>query len=279
MNDFTEVSLQEAEMKVKGLIPVEFQEQRVLLTNQVAEIFDVPESNIGKNFRNNRTRAKEGREFFKLEGEDLKAFKSEGKSFPFVSNNVNCLYLWTERGVMFHAKMLNTDTAWDIFNMLVDNYFERKQQKMLTPAEMLLQQSQLLVQQERRQKALEIEQAKQKQELSNTVTKLDDTASRLDLVTTRLNNLSGIDIKGTPRQVLNKMIQAYAYQQGKTIGKAWSDFYSAFHIAFGIRIKIRWANYVNKNGLTKKKYKILDYLEEHNYINDAINVVDKMLNK
>ena len=148
----------------------------------------------------------------------------------------------------------------------------KEKQKLLTPAEMLLQQSQLLVQQERRQKALEIEQAKQKQ-------KLDDTNSRLDLVTTRLNNLSGIDIKGTPRQVLNKMIQAYAYQQGKTIGKAWSDFYSAFHIAFGIRIKIRWANYVNKNGLTKKKYKILDYLEEHNYINDAINVVDKMLNK
>jgi hypothetical protein len=272
LTEMNEITLQEAESKVKGLIPVEFQEQRVLLTNQVAEIFDVPESNIGKNFRNNKSRAKEGREFFKLEGEALKAFKNEGKSFPFVSNKINCLYLWTERGVMFHAKMLNTDTAWDIFNMLVDNYFEQKQQKQLTPLEMLAAQANALVVQERRQKALEIEQAKQKQEL-------DDAISKLDLVTTRLNNLDGININGTPRQILNNMMQAYALQQGIRFATSWNELYKRFKFVFSIDLKARYANYVAKNQLNKKKYKVIDYIEDHNFIGDAIRVADKMLNK
>ncbi len=33
------------------------------------------------------------------------------------------LYLWTRRGAMRHAKMLNTDKAWDVFEMLEDSYF------------------------------------------------------------------------------------------------------------------------------------------------------------
>ena len=31
--------------------------------------------------------------------------------------------LWTERGAARHAKMLETDKAWDVFEQLEDSYF------------------------------------------------------------------------------------------------------------------------------------------------------------
>ncbi|EID3015364.1 hypothetical protein LB105_005370, partial [Salmonella enterica] len=37
------------------------------------------------------------------------------------------LILWTERGAARHAKMLETDQAWEVFEKLEDCYFSQKQ--------------------------------------------------------------------------------------------------------------------------------------------------------
>ena len=36
------------------------------------------------------------------------------------------LYLWTEKGALLHAKSLNTDKAWEVYDWLVDFYFRAK---------------------------------------------------------------------------------------------------------------------------------------------------------
>lgn len=41
------------------------------------------------------------------------------------SKKASKLYLWTEKGAFLHAKSLNTDTAWEVYDRLVDNYFEK----------------------------------------------------------------------------------------------------------------------------------------------------------
>lgn len=56
-----------------------------------------------------------------LSGDELRAFR-EIHDLP---NNLNKLYLWTEKGAFLHAKSLNTDTAWEVYDRLVDNYFEK----------------------------------------------------------------------------------------------------------------------------------------------------------
>ena len=43
------------------------------------------------------------------------------------------LYLWTEKGALLHAKSLNTDKAWEVYDYLVDFYF-RAQVKQTEPA-------------------------------------------------------------------------------------------------------------------------------------------------
>ena len=38
-------------------------------------------------------------------------------------------YLWTEKGALLHAKSLNTDKAWEVYDYLVDFYFRAKEKR------------------------------------------------------------------------------------------------------------------------------------------------------
>lgn len=102
--------------------------QRVLTTSQLAEAYGSDSDRVNRNFNNNKHRYKEGKHFFLLEGEELKEFKMTTGKIDGSLNRINKLYLWTEKGAWLHAKSLNTDKAWDAYEMLVDEYYEAKEQ-------------------------------------------------------------------------------------------------------------------------------------------------------
>lgn len=103
-------------------VPIEREGQRVLLTSQLAESYETTARRISENFNANKERYKKGKHFYCLEGDDLKAFKREYGNSVFAENS-NKIYLWTERGALLHAKSLNTDKAWEIYEELVETYF------------------------------------------------------------------------------------------------------------------------------------------------------------
>lgn len=98
--------------------------QRVLTTQQIAEGYGTKTRTIIDNFGNNKSRFMEGKHFFLLEGKELKDFKDSNENFGVVGNRAPKLYLWTEKGVLLHAKSLGTDRAWDTYDILVDTYFK-----------------------------------------------------------------------------------------------------------------------------------------------------------
>lgn len=93
----------------------------------------------------------------------------------------------------------------------------------------------------------------------------------------RLSNLDLIDIEGTPRERLTKMVKKYAFKHGKLIGSAWGDFKECFNTAYGINLKSRKTHYMEENKIKKMSYP--EYLEKHEMLDDAIRVADKMLNQ
>ena len=122
-------------MEVKNLVPVNHAGKRVLSTNQVAEVFGTTPAQIRDNFRYAKKHFIAGRDYFKVEGEDLKSLKGalsdvlgtsggvgNSHSVPF-SKSANSVILYTEQGVARHCKMLNTPKAWEMFNVLVASYF------------------------------------------------------------------------------------------------------------------------------------------------------------
>ncbi|WP_339194680.1 ORF6C domain-containing protein [Paenibacillus sp. FSL P4-0176] len=111
---------------MKQIQVTNYNQQRVLTTAQLSESFGVESERINKNFHDNKFRFKEGKHFYKLEGESLLHFRNSEPQIP-VSNMTRILYLWTEKGAWMHAKSLNTDQAWDAYEMLVDDYYKVKE--------------------------------------------------------------------------------------------------------------------------------------------------------
>ena len=109
---------------------------RVLTTQQIAEAYGTDTKIISKNFSRNKGRYIEGKHFICLEGEEKRGFINR-RQIDDGSKNAKTLYLWTEKGAFLHAKSLNTDKAWEVYDRLVDEYFEKGSRKPMTIAEQI----------------------------------------------------------------------------------------------------------------------------------------------
>lgn len=108
---------------MENLRVTEYRCQRVLTTQQIAEAYGTDNKVISYNFNHNKDRYVEGKHYICLVGDDLRAFR-ENHDLP---TNLNKIYLWTEKGAFLHAKSLNTDKAWEVYDRLVDEYFSKKE--------------------------------------------------------------------------------------------------------------------------------------------------------
>lgn len=129
-------------MNLKELQVVEVKGIRTLTSKQLAECYGTTTDIIKKNFSRNRERYVEEKHYICFSGDELKEFKYEvTKSHAvnkqvtisaLVGNRASHLYLWTEKGALLHAKSLNTDKAWEVYDYLVDFYFRAKEQLQIT---------------------------------------------------------------------------------------------------------------------------------------------------
>ena len=111
---------------IGNITRVEYGEQPVVTTAQLAEFYGCDERNIRDNFNRNEERFISGKHYFKLDGDALKEFKDYHAESGAVGSRAPSLYLWTKRGAARHAKMLSTDRAWEVFEQLEDTYFNCK---------------------------------------------------------------------------------------------------------------------------------------------------------
>lgn len=131
------------------LMVIEQQGVRVLTTAQLAECYGTDTKVISYNYNHNKDRYEEGKHFICLTGDELRAFR-EIHDLP---KNLNKTYLWTERGALLHAKSLNTDKAWEVYDQLVETYFRAK--KAQIALQNLSPQTQAMINLEVRQNELE----------------------------------------------------------------------------------------------------------------------------
>lgn len=217
---------------MNNLTPIEFKNQRIITTKVLAEEFGTEDRRITENFSRNEKRFVEGKHYYKLDGQALKDFKS---SLP--SESVEAikfaplLYLWTDRGAARHAKILDTDEAWEVYENLEENYFNPRGQALntseLSPElQMFNQMFKAIANNELEQKKLKAAVEETKEEIKgireavtlepnqwrkDTATLINKIANKLggfehikpirDEAYTLLNNTYGVDIN---RRLLNK---------------------------------------------------------------------------
>ena len=192
----------------------EFKNIRVLTTQQIAEAYGTDGKVISNNFNRNKERYVEGKHFVCLEGEDLKQFKTNHQFDE--SSKINKLYLWTEKGAFLHAKSLNTDEAWAVYENLVDTYFNRK--KPLTALEQL---------QLTQQAVLEV-----KEQVDSVSKDLHDFKNDMPLLAvecekiTRAVKAKGVEVLGGRR--------SEAYRNNSLRSKVYRDIHSEVRRQFGV---------------------------------------------
>ena len=118
------------------IINIEYNNQKVLTTEQLTQAYECDVKRISENFNRNADRFEEGKHYFKLEGGALREFKETNPQIADTLKYTSVLYLWTRRGASRHSKMLGTDKAWEMFDALEENYFNQHP-KELTPAEQM----------------------------------------------------------------------------------------------------------------------------------------------
>ncbi|WP_421692529.1 ORF6N domain-containing protein [Xenorhabdus bovienii] len=102
----------------------------VITTELLAGVYGTDVVRIRQNHARNTDRFYEGKHFFTIKGEELQEFKNRvslSDSVGLVGKRARSLTLWTERGAARHAKMLDTDQAWNVFEKLEDFYFNQKE--------------------------------------------------------------------------------------------------------------------------------------------------------
>lgn len=114
-------------LEVKGI--------RVLTTKQIAELYGADLNTVRHNFRYNKDKYILGKHYIEVYGEELRRLKTSGEFIPSLKY-AKSAYLWTEKGALLHAKSLNTDKAWQVYDYLVDFYFRTKEKEPELPEKM-----------------------------------------------------------------------------------------------------------------------------------------------
>lgn len=120
----TEANTLPAEIEALCREPIVHNGQRAVTTEQLARFYETDAGNIRNNQQQNEDRFVEGVHFVKLKGAALREFKNYTVHNGLVGARAPHLILWLERGAARHAKLLQTDKAWEVFGKLEDAYFE-----------------------------------------------------------------------------------------------------------------------------------------------------------
>lgn len=200
---------------MNDLLVTEYRDIRVLTTQQIAEAYGTNADVISRNFTNNKGRYAEGKHFICLTGDELREAKASGKIYG-LPQNANKFYLWTEKGAFLHAKSLGTDKAWEVYENLVDFYFNKK--KPMSTAEQIQILAQGNIELEHKINLVE----KDLQDFKQDMPLLAVECERI----TRAVRNKGIDVLGGK--------ESEAYNDKSLRGKVYSDIHGEVRRQFGV---------------------------------------------
>ena len=240
---------------------VEYQNQRVLLTSQLAKSYETTTRRISENFNANKERYVEEKHFYCLEGDALRNFRANTEITDLPSN-INKLYLWTEKGALLHAKSLNTDKAWEVYDRLVETYFRAKE--VMPQLNNLSPQLQLLIN-------MEIEQNKMKEQIQEVKTEVQGIR---DVVAINLT-----DWRKSTTNVINKIAQ----QQDGNYQNVRAESYKMLEQRARCDLKARRRNMklrLMENGVSQSKadrVTMLDVIESDRRLTEIyISIIKEM---
>lgn len=249
---------------MNNLTPLEFKNQRIITTKVLAEEFGTEEGNIQKNYSRNEKRFLEGKHYYKLGGQALKEFKN---SLPTESLEpikfAPVLYLWTDRGVARHAKILDTDEAWEVYEDLEENYFNPKEKVQDLNTSELSPELQMFKQIFDTVAKQELENKQIKADIERTNEKVEQTKEEIQGIRDVVSiNTSTVNWREECRRLIVKM--ANSLGGNRFIGDVNREIYGLMKIRLKCKLDVQLTNMRRRmadEGVCKSKRDKLNYLD------------------
>lgn len=210
--------------------------KKAMLVKEIAEIHGQPFKEVNRRINDNRNRFKDGVDII-----DIRAsgFEPLGQLLGYTKqsfNQSNNIYLLSERGYAKLLKILEDDTAWELYDQFVDGYFSMKSQRHLPTDPMSILKLTF--------DALE----GQKKELTHVKTEIKDLKENTPLYATECDEV----VKTVNKTVIQLLggKQANAYQNKSTRDKVYKDIYRELRRHFDVKsykaIKRRYLDAVKR---------------------------------
>ena len=236
------------------LIPIQFKTQKVLLTEQLADVYGSDVNNIKNNFSNHKDNFEEGKHYYFLQGTELKEFKNQVNDIDLVNKHTASLYLWTERGANRHCKILDTDKAWEQFDNLEETYFKVKENVQQLNTSELSPELQMFNKMFQAVANVELSNKQLKEEITNTNEKIDGIK---DIVA-----LNSTDWKKDTSSLISKM--ALKLGGFEHISDLRKESYNLLNKRTGVKLETRLTNKHRRmadKGVCKSKSDKLNYID------------------
>ncbi|MDB2125797.1 ORF6N domain-containing protein [Clostridium paraputrificum] len=249
---------------MNNLTPLEFKNQRIITTKVLAEEFGTEEGNIQKNYSRNEKRFLKGKHYYKLAGQALKEFKN---SLPTESLEpikfAPVLYLWTDRGAARHAKILDTDEAWEVYEDLEENYFNPKEKVQDLNTSELSPELQMFKQIFDTVAKQELENKQIKAYIERTNEKVEQTKEEIQGIRDVVSiNTSTVSWREECRRLIVKM--ANSLGGNRFIGDVNREIYGLMKIRLKCKLDVQLTNMRRRmadEGVCKSKRDKLNYLD------------------
>ncbi|PGB95015.1 ORF6C domain-containing protein [Bacillus toyonensis] len=211
--------------------------KKAMLVKEIAEIHGKEVKHINLRINENRSRFKDGIDIVDLKVSPFGGPSLEQLGFTKQSiANSNNIYILSERGYAKLLKILEDDTAWNLYDQFVDGYFNMISQKYLPTDPMSILKLTFDV--------LE----GQKKELTHVKTEIKDLKENTPLYATECDEVVKT-VNKTVVQLLGGK-QANAYQTKSTRDKVYKDIYRELRRHFDVKsykaIKRRYLDAVKR---------------------------------
>lgn len=239
---------------------IEWNNERVITTAQLAEVYGADIKVVSNNFNRNKGRFEEGKHYYLLRGEELSKFKTSHQNDEWLKH-LSHLYLWTKRGASRHCKILGTDKAWEQFDFLEEAYFNPRRSMQTDELSPELQMFSKIFESAAR---LELKQKEQDKKLELLDSKVD---SIKDVVALRPNAW---------RKETGAIINRIAFALGGTehIKAVREQSYKALEERMHVALNIRLANKKKTNALNGMCKSKLDKLNQLDVIADDPKLIE-----
>ncbi len=239
---------------------IEWNNERVITTAQLAEVYGADIKVVSNNFNRNKSRFEEGKHYYLLQGKELSRFKTSHQNDEWLKH-LSHLYLWTKQGASRHCKILGTDKAWEQFDFLEEAYFNPQRSMQTDELSPELQMFSKIFESAAR---LELKQKEQDKKLEQLDSKVD---SIKDVVALRPNAW-----RKETGEIINKI--AFALGGTEHIKAVREQSYKALEERMHVALNIRLANKKKTNALNGMCKSKLDKLNQLDVIADDPKLIE-----